>query len=137
MKIKYNCENWYKIINFQNEIWKDIEGYENLYQISNYGRVKSIIRNKIKHYETNHNGYLRVNLCKKRKIEHKRVHRLVAEAFIPNPQNLPQINHKDGNKLNNCVNNLEWCTPTDNVRHSVEIGTFKKTCKKVDKCLKL
>jgi carboxypeptidase C (cathepsin A) len=72
------------------EIWKDIEGYEGLYQVSKMGRVQLYKNNK---------GY-----------KHFQIHRLVAMAFIPNPDNLPQINHKDENKANNRVDNLEWCT---------------------------
>lgn len=106
------------------EIWKDIPGYEGYYQISNTGRVKSLSR-KINY---NHpkfskrsmeekilspkitNGYLGINLYINKKRRSFLIHRLVAEAFIPNPLNLPQVNHKDENKFNNSVNNLEWCT---------------------------
>ena len=97
------------------EIWKDIEGYEGLYQISNLGRVKSLGNT---HYKTtrilvvykNKNGYCGINLCKKGKVTKYRIHRLVATAFIPNPNNYPEVNHKDENKSNNRVDNLEWCT---------------------------
>lgn len=105
-----------------NEIWKDIQGYEGLYQISNLGRVKSyrqwkrascpaeyILKNSIAN-----NGYCQITLYKDRKKKKFLVHRLVAEAFIPNPKNLPHINHKDENPSNNNVNNLEWCTPQYN-----------------------
>ena len=92
-------------------IWKDIEGYEGLYQVSNMGRVRSLTRNNIILKKTITNrGYERVPLYKNKKSKLFRVHRLVANAFIPNPDNLPQVNHKDENKLNNCVDNLEWCT---------------------------
>ena len=97
------------------EIWKDIEGYEGLYQISNKGRVKSLGNNKnrkekILSCKPNNKGYLRVNLYKNGKKKHFSVHRLVAIAFIPNPNNLLEVNHKDENKENNHVKNLEWCT---------------------------
>ena len=101
------------------EIWKDIKGYEGLYQVSNLGRVRSLNRidslgrwrcGKIKATVDNGNGYKLVNLKHKGKQKMVTVHKLVAEAFILNPDNLPCINHKDENKYNNCVNNLEWCT---------------------------
>lgn len=110
------------------EIWRDIKGYEGLYQVSNLGRVKSLERfiktrkNKngmngyihkqesIRIPTKDYKGYLRLTLCKEGKQKPFRVHRLVAEAFIPNPNNLPQVNHKDENKENNCITNLEWCT---------------------------
>lgn len=120
------------------EIWKDIEDYEGLYQISNCGRVKSIdhMREQLHLYgrmvNTNykgkilkpHNsrGYLRVRLFDRNKSKNISIHRLVAEAFIPNPNNYPQINHKDEDKTNNNVDNLEWCTPAYNANY----GTRKK-----------
>lgn len=100
------------------EIWKDIKDYEGLYQVSNLGRVKSLVRKlndgrlwkeMILKQEINQ-GYARVLLSNNKNKKHKRVHRLVAEAFIPNPNNYPIINHKDENRLNNRVDNLEWCT---------------------------
>ena len=96
------------------EIWKDIPNYENLYQISNLGRVRSLHnRYKGKQYLKacpNSKGYLLVSLCKNHTQRAFNIHRLVAEAFIPNPNNLPCINHIDENKLNNAVSNLEWCS---------------------------
>ena len=91
------------------EIWKDIKGYEGLYQVSNLGNIKSIRTNKNLLFEENYKGYLRVSLCKNGKHKHYKVHRLVGIAFIPNEYNLPQINHKDENKHNNAIDNLEWC----------------------------
>ena len=104
------------------EIWKDIVGYEGLYQVSNFGRVKSLAKYKngnggskfwrkeriLKPANTGR-GYLMVVLIKEKKRTTYILHRLVAQAFIPNPNNLPQINHKDENKTNNVVSNLEWC----------------------------
>ena len=104
------------------EIWKDIEGYEGLYQVSNFGRVKSLerwrkgngksvlVKGKIKCPRDNGRGYYVVNLYKnnQRKVEY--IHRLVAMAFIPNPNNLPQVNHKSEIKNDNSVGNLEWCS---------------------------
>ena len=91
------------------EIWKDIEGYEGLYQISNLGRVWSV-RKEIYRKPTIVSGYYGVSLTKDGQFDIFTIHRLVAKAFIPNPLNLPQVNHKDENKLNNRVDNLEWCT---------------------------
>ena len=95
------------------EIWKDIKDYEGLYQVSNLGRVKSLNYNKTGREQVlkptmDVDGYLRLTLYKDGKQKFG-VHRLVAEAFIPNPENLPQINHKDEDKTNNCIWNLEWC----------------------------
>lgn len=110
-----------------NEIWKDIPNYEGLYQVSNFGKVKTlkIINDKARHPKTkilkqckNSSGYLIVNLSNKT----KRTHRLVAEAFIPNPNNYPCVNHKDGNKENNCVSNLEWCTYSHNNTEAYRLG---------------
>ena len=110
------------------EIWKDIKGYEGLYQVSNLGRVKSFNymntgKEKIKtptlqkKYTMKQGGYLQTTLYKNNKSKTVLVHRLVAEAFIPNPDNLPQVNHKDYNKTNNCVENLEWCSAKYNSNH--------------------
>ena len=101
------------------EIWHDIEGYEGLYQISNKGRVKSLYNGseRILKPRDNGRGYLRVNLRKENTSKYIRVHRLVARAFIPNPDNLPEINHRDENKKNNCVENLEWCDRVYNVNY--------------------
>ena len=98
----------------ENEIWRNIEGYEGLYQVSSLGRVKSLGNDKSRkdkilfQYESK-SGYLYVTLCKEGKLKSFRVHRLVANAFIPNPNNFKCVNHKDECKTNNCVDNLEWC----------------------------
>jgi hypothetical protein len=117
------------------EIWKDIPGFENLYQVSNLGRVKSLPKlHKLKNssytskerllkQHKNNQGYLRVNLNKKRCF----VHRLVAQAFIPNINNKPFINHIDCNPLNNNVNNLEWCTPQENVDYMIKLKRNTRT----------
>ncbi len=107
------------------EEWKDIKqffGFERLYQISNKGRVLSVRRQKLLKPYKNNKGYLVVKLCKEYQEEAMRVHRLVAIAFIPNPENKPQVNHKDGNKQNNCAENLEWCDNSHNQKHANEIG---------------
>lgn len=98
------------------EIWKDIKGYEGLYQISNLGNVKSLRKNVIlKCSKCSREGnYYKAGLYKNGKTKTILVHKLVANAFIPNPNNLPCINHKDENKLNNKADNLEWCTYKQN-----------------------
>ena len=95
------------------EIWKDIDGFENKYQISNFGRVKSLVRKGhpkeiiLSLTHTCSSGYRTVGLYKNSKRYEKSIHRLVANAFIPNPNKYPEINHIDENKFNNCANNLE------------------------------
>ena len=101
------------------EEWRNIIGYEQKYQISNIGKVKSLNyhstkRNGLLRFSKNHRGYFFVRLSKGCKVKTITVHRLVALAFLPNPHNYPQINHKDENKLNNRVDNLEWCTASYN-----------------------
>ena len=117
----------------EKEIWKTIEGYEN-YMVSNLGRVKSLRFGKekiLKQTITNQN-YCLVGLCKEGKTKTFRVHKLVARAFIPNPQNLPQLNHKDEVKTNNCVDNLEWCT----AKYNSNYGTRNERCSKTMKGMK-
>ena len=101
------------------EIWKNIEGYEGKYQVSNLGRVKSMIgQEKVLHPKKHRNGHLQIGLHKDKKRKTMYIHRLVAQAFIPNPDNLPQVNHIDENKENNHVDNLEWCTNQYNTEYS-------------------
>jgi hypothetical protein len=95
------------------EMWKDISGYEGKYQVSTWGRVRSI--NGILKPYVNSKGYEKVGLMKNGKSNKHRVSRLVAEAFIPNPYNLPQVDHIDGNKRNNSITNLEWVTGNENI----------------------
>lgn len=99
------------------EIWKDIKGYEGIYQISTMGRVKSLRRNIILKNQIASNGYEMVKLYTNNSKKDYSIHRLVANAFIENPDNLPQVNHRDENKTNNCVENLEWCTPKYNYNY--------------------
>lgn len=128
------------------EIWKDIPNFPN-YQISNLGKVYSKKRNKLLAITKNDRGYCYVQLWKSGKGYLFRLHRLVAQAFIPNPNNYPEINHKDGNKENNCINNLEWCDRLYNIteayknglipppkanRTSFKIGNKPKNCIKVN-----
>lgn len=115
------------------EIWKDINGYEGFYQVSNLGRVRSMdryvngnhitcdfqfMKGKIRKPVQDKLGYLRVSLRKNGSYKAYLIHRLVAEAFIPNPDNLPCVNHKDENPGNPRVDNLEWCTVDYNLKYS-------------------
>lgn len=126
----------YNNIKTEQEIWKDISSYEGRYQVSNYGRVKSYGFNKTTssggNYITkpqllkswiNTLGYVKVGLTIKTgaKSKHYSVHRLVGEAFIDNPDNKPQINHKNGIRHDNRVENLEWSTASENVQHSFDV----------------
>jgi hypothetical protein len=118
-----------------NEVWKDIEGYENLYQVSNFGEVKSLSREswngvafflkkeKILHKNLNTWGYPQVTLCKNNTQKIKRIHRLVLEAFAGKSNLI--CNHKDGNKKNNRLENLEYCTHSENSKHAFRIGLTK------------
>lgn len=116
------------------EIWKDVEGYEGLYQVSNFGKVKSLNYNHTGKEkllsQTLQAGYFHTIFFKNGKSKTPSIHRLVAVAFIPNPQNLPCVNHIDGNKFNNCVDNLEWCTVKENTYHAVYTGLIqsKRVC---------
>lgn len=96
------------------EIWKPIKGFEALYEVSNKGRVRSLCGRygyrRIIKLGNGSRGYLNVCLCDKGKQTTRNVHRIVAETFIPNPENLPCINHKDEDRKNNSVDNLEWCS---------------------------
>lgn len=111
------------------EYWKYIDGYDNLYMISNHGRVLSFKNKKypfgklISPY-LNHRGYLVVTLKHNNHQKHHKIHRLVAIYFIENPDNLPQVNHIDANPLNNHYSNLEWCTQRYNNNYRFKIGTM-------------
>ena len=109
------------------EVFEDVIGYEESYQISDKGRIftkrrldgNRIIYGRELHPQITEDGYLKVGLTKNSETKRFYVHRLVAQHFIENPQNLPQVNHKDGNKFNNEVSNLEWCTKRQNQEHAV------------------
>lgn len=105
------------------EIWKDIKGYEGIYKISSWGRVKNIKTGKF--LKNNIGEYPTVVLCKDKNKETKRIHKLVAEAFIKKPK--IQINHKNGNKKDNRVKNLEWVTSGENIKHAWRNGLQKFT----------
>lgn len=120
------------------EIWRPIAGYEDRYLVSNIGRVKSIsrisscgrqLKEKILKGSMTTNGYRSVNLVKDGKIRFFTIHRLVANAFIPNVENKPCINHKDGDKLNNNADNLEWCDYSYNNKHALDNGLRKPAWK--------
>ena len=121
------------------EIWKDIKNYEGAYQVSNLGRIRSLTR-KVKTFngfrtakgqllkplKTNRN-YFRVNLKQSQEDKYISIHRLVAETFIPNPNNYSTVNHIDGDTFNNRVDNLEWCTQSHNIKYAYKYGNAKPT----------
>ena len=135
----------YKVIKVD-EIWKDIKGYEGLYQVSNFGRVKSLeryrenhsklqkVEEKIKATRKDSQGYLLIDLYKDNKQKTVRVHRLVAEAFIPNEDGKQTVNHRDGNKENNKVSNLEWATFKEQNHHFYKKNL--KSPKNIEKAVK-
>ena len=106
-------------MNMTEEIWCPIKGFENIYEVSDQGRVRSLKfgKERILKPALTTQGYLIVGLCKNGEIKQCLVHRLVALAFIPNPDNLPEVNHKDENKENNSVQNLEWCDQKYNINY--------------------
>ncbi len=112
---------------FAGEVWKDIEGYNGRYQVSNFGRVKSFQRldEKILSIEGKKRDYAKVVLFKDNVAKTFLLHRLVAIAFVPNPENKPEVNHIDGNKKNNCAENLEWVTKSENIKDAFDTGLAK------------
>lgn len=125
------------------EIWKDIEGFEGFYQVSTFGRVRGVDRyigyrngkkrfwkGEIKKPTVTAKGYLKISMFNGDKKKTDEIQRLVARAFIPNPLNKAYVNHKDGNKKNNRVENLEWTTPSENTIHAREV--LKVAIKGVD-----
>lgn len=127
------------------EKWLPINGFEGMYEVSNFGRVKSctrtrlskagslsVVRERIRKPRPDKNGYLEVALCKNGKLQYFRCHRLVAEAFIPNPDHLPVINHKDENVSNNIVSNLEWCSVSYNTSYSIYKQSQRVICNGVE-----
>lgn len=119
------------------EIWKPIKDFEELYEVSNLGRVRSLRRNIIMKSRIRDDGYVACVLSNGGKVQGKLVHRLVAEAFIPNHENKPEVNHIDGNKQNNNVKNLQWVTPSENQKHSINIGLRKGSQLKDGGCVLL
>lgn len=125
-------------INSDKEIWKDIENYENYYQISNFGRLRSLTRTIIRQGRPIimkgkilsppiARGYKVTKLCKNGTYIYKPIHILVAKYFVPNLNNKPEVNHIDGNKLNNYASNLEWVTRSENEQHAYDTGLEKMT----------
>lgn len=116
------------------EIWKDIEGYSGQYQISNKGNVKSFKRNQkgvnLKP-QISGQGYLAVSLLTEGKAKWHKVHRLVALAFLENPENKQEVNHLDGDKTNNCVENLVWANRSENTKHAYDAGLNPGTAKPI------
>lgn len=122
----------------EQEIWKDVVGYEGYYKISNTGIIKSV-----PHFAKSNTGdytfpvkerlikafivkgYLHVGLTNASGRKSVKLHRVIAQTFIPNPEHKPCVNHKDGNKLNNSIENLEWCTAIENSRHAADSGLYK------------
>ena len=102
-------------------MWRKISRNSN-YGVNEAGEIYSFRQNKILSPKRNHDGYLRIQLWNKGQCEFVGIHRLVAEAFIPNPENKPFVNHIDGDKRNNSVSNLEWCTQKENIAHAWETG---------------
>ena len=124
------------------ELWKDIKGYEGLYKVSSLGRVKRLNRivtehtGNIRHLKEKilkggkyPNGYKFICLRKNNENKNVMIHRLVAQSFISNSNNKLCVNHIDGNKSNNSVENLEWCTHSENLKHAVNIGLIENQCK--------
>ena len=130
------------VFDYTEEVWRDIKGYKDIYQVSNYGRVRRVkslfqfIRNGVKGTQVrkggvlkpheDRKGYFRVSLTKKQDRKTFAVHRLVVIAFVPNPFKKPTVNHKDGNKKNNHASNLEWNTYSENNKHAYENGLRRK-----------
>lgn len=115
------------------EIWRDVAEYEGYYQVSNLGNVRSVertvarsnyfvvLKSQVLKPAIRTAGYLFVNLSKDSKVKTKNIHRLVADAFLPNPQCKQEVNHKNGNKTDNNINNLEWCSRSENMIHSYDV----------------
>lgn len=113
------------------EEWRDVVGYEGLYEVSDWGRVRR--NGKILRPAKIKNGYLLVSLYKNGIVRRVYIHRLVASAFIPNPQNLPEVNHRDENKTNNAVSNLEWCTHDYNMNYGTIYERLSKPVLQYDR----
>lgn len=104
------------------EVWKRVKGYSNLYEVSNLGNVRMRETKVCKSFWINKDGYKMVSMRESGKSKERLVHRIVADTFIENANNKPQVNHIDCNKLNNTVKNLEWVTGDENIRHAIQSG---------------
>lgn len=123
----------------QDEIWIDIPNYEGIYQVSNFGKIKSLPREYKNQYggtgkfskerimkpSDNRVGYLCLSLCKGGKIKYHYIHHLVLNSFVEKPFNNAQCNHKNGNKHDNKLENLEWCSPSENINHAYKNGLIR------------
>lgn len=124
------------------EIWMDIPIYKGIYEASSLGRIRSKITNKLATPYLSEKGYLKVDIYLNGQLKRERVHRLVAMAFLPNPNNYPQVNHKDYVKTNNKVSNLEWCTDEYNQQYSLQhknpksVTCFGKRFNSIGECAK-
>lgn len=116
------------------EIWKDVVHYEGLYEVSNTGKVRNKKSGRIMAQIKTNRGYLRVHLSKFGNLKNELVHRLVAMAFIENPNNYPQVNHKDENKANNNVDNLEWCSRQYNMSYGTQATNMQGKQRHVQSC---
>lgn len=137
-EVEVNSERWFDLTLLLNEEFRDVEGFEGYYQISNYGRVKSLKRSLTQYNGYGYfshsykerilslcrqkQGYLMVNLTKECKKHLLQVHRLVSKAFLDNPENKPCVNHIDCNPSNNRIDNLEFCTQKENVEHCIKLN---------------
>lgn len=116
------------------EIWKDVVGYEEKYQVSNKGRVRNKINKKILKKRIGTSGYYKVNLYRNKKVKTMEIHRLVAVAFIKSSKNKNEVNHIDGNKLNNNIINLEWVTHKENIEHAWKNKLFESVREASRRC---
>lgn len=134
----YEDRRFYDLADLEGEEWKDVEGFEGLYKVSSLGRIKSVgrivngrwgdykVREKVLAGGVNKSGYINILLYKDGVRINSAPHRLTAFAFIPNPENKPEVNHKDGNKLNNFSSNLEWSTSKENMLHAYSSGLTRR-----------
>lgn len=118
--------------------WRPVEGTKGFIEVSDQGQIRSLLSGqpRILKTQTDHKGYQRVCVRIEREKKTFKVHREIAKAFIPNPDNLPQVNHMDGNKSNNSVDNLEWCTNQQNVIHAIETNLWDKSKPSIKKSVK-
>ena len=128
-EMKRNAVVQSKVENLPHEIWRNVVGYEGLYQVSSFGRVKSFygIGERLLTPSANKSGYQYTVLTDKNKIRNScKVHTLVARTFLPNPENKPVVHHRDSNRANNRVSNLEWVTHRENTAYAVQNGSYDK-----------